>query len=207
MRRRQTNRSTFSKISRGILLLLAVVGLLTGVSACVRNEVSTYQDRQPRLNLASFFVGETVAFGIFEDRFGNLRRQFRVELEGTLDGDVLTLDEQFLYDDGERDERIWKIRPMGQGSDGQTLYEGSAADITGIAKGAIAGNAMNWEYDVVLTMSGRDLEVHFDDWIYRLHEDVAVNRAYVRKFGVEIGSVTIVFLRGDAAKAIPRLDL
>ena len=66
---------------------------------------------------------------------------------------------------------------------------------------------MNWQYDVVLTMSGRDLEVHFDDWIYRMHEDVAVNRAYVSKFGVEIGSVTIVFLRGDAAKAIAPLDL
>lgn len=207
MRRRQGKHSTFSKISRSVFLLLLTVGFLTGISACVRNEVSTYQDRQPRLNLASFFVGETVAFGIFEDRFGNLRRQFRVEIEGTLDGDVLTLDEQFLYDDGERDQRIWKIRPMGQGSDGQTLYEGSADDIKGIAKGAIAGNAMNWQYDVVLTMSGRDLEVHFDDWIYRMHEDVAVNRAYVSKFGVEIGSVTIVFLRGDAAKAIAPLDL
>ena len=54
-------------------------------------------------------------------------------------------------------------------------------------------------------MGGRDVEVHFDDWIYQQHEDVAINRAYVSKFGIEIGSVTIVFLRGDAADAVSPL--
>jgi len=86
-------------------------------------------------------------------------------------------------------------------------YAGNAADVTGTARGGIAGNAMNWQYDVVLSMSGQELEVHFDDWIYRQHEDVAINRAYVSKFGIEIGAVTIVFLRGDAAKALQPLDL
>ena len=47
----------------------------------------------------------------------------------------------------------------------------------------------------------------FDDWIYRQSEDVAINRAYVSKFGVEIGSVTIVFLRGQAAPQLARLTL
>ena len=60
---------------------------------------------------------------------------------------------------------------------------------------------------MVLKMDGRELEVHFDDWIYRQSEDVAINRAYVSKFGVEIGSVTIVFLRGKAAATIGPLNL
>ena len=77
----------------------------------------------------------------------------------------------------------------------------------GVASGAVSGTALNWEYDVVLSIDGRDVEVHFDDWIYQQHEDVAINRAYVSKFGIEIGSVTIVFLRGDAADAISPLDL
>ena len=157
--------------------------------------------------MSTFFAGQTVALGIFEDRFGNLRRQFRVVLEGMVDGDVLTLDETFLYDDGEQDFRKWVIRRAGKGKDGEVLYEGSAEDITGVASGAISGNALNWEYDVVLSIDGRKVEVHFDDWIYQQHEDVAINRAYVSKFGIEIGSVTIVFLRGDAADAISPLDL
>ena len=56
-------------------------------------------------------------------------------------------------------------------------------------------------------MSGRDVEVHFDVWIYRQDADVAINRALSRNFGVEIGSVTIVFLRGRAAAAVGPLDL
>ena len=66
---------------------------------------------------------------------------------------------------------------------------------------------MNWSYDVVLNMSGKDVEVHFDDWIYKQDEEVAINRAYISKYGIEIGSVTIVFLRGRAAAAIGPLDL
>ena len=60
---------------------------------------------------------------------------------------------------------------------------------------------------MVLNMSGRDVKVHFDDWIYRQDEDIAINRAYVSKFGVEIGSVTLVFLRGAAAAAVGPQDL
>ena len=79
--------------------------------------------------------------------------------------------------------------------------------MSGTATGRVAGNALNWEYDVVLDMSGQSLQVHFDDWIYRQDEDVAINRAFISKFGVEIGSVTIVFLRGRAAAAVGPLDL
>ena len=199
--------SLFSRLGQIVLAMALLSGLSVGVSACARNNITTLADRTPKLDLSTFFVGQTVALGIFEDRFGNLRRQFRVVLEGMVDGDVLTLDETFLYDDGEQDFRKWVIRRTGKGKNGEVLFEGSAEDITGVASGAISGNALNWEYDVVLSIDGRNVEVHFDDWIYQQHEDVAINRAYVSKFGIEIGSVTIVFLRGDAADAISPLDL
>jgi hypothetical protein len=199
--------SPFRRAGQLVLALVLLSGLSVGISACARSGINTLADRTPQLDLPAFFAGHTVALGIFEDRFGNLRRQFRVVLEGTVDGDVLTLDETFLYDDGEQDFRKWVIRRAGQGKDGEILYEGSAEDITGVAKGAVSGNALNWQYDVVLSMGGHDVEVHFDDWIYQQHEDVAINRAYVSKFGIKIGSVTIVFLRGDAADAVSPLDL
>ena len=193
----------------GGFLVTALVtrGLLAGLSACARRDVVELADRQPQLDLAEFFRGDSIAYGIFEDRFGNLRRQFRVNMTGTVEGDTLTLAEDFLYDDGERAERTWVIRNTGVEADGSVRYEGIAADVSGSASGRVAGNALNWEYDVVLEMSGRNVEVHFDDWIYRQDEDVAINRAFLSKFGIEIGSVTIVFLRGRAAAAVGPLDL
>jgi len=83
------------------LLILASLGLLAGIlAACSKRGIETLDNRTPPLRLEEFFQGETIAWGIFEDRFGNLRRQFRVNITGTVDGDTLTLDEDFLYDDG-----------------------------------------------------------------------------------------------------------
>ena len=200
--------STLTRRFLGMALtVLVTLGILAGMSACARRDVATLADRQPPLDLAAFFAGDSVAYGIFEDRFGNLRRQFRVNMTGTVEGDTLTLEEDFLYDDGERADRTWVIRRTGVEADGSLRYEGAAADVSGTASGRVAGNTLNWEYDVVLEMSGRSVEVHFDDWIYRQDEDVAINRAFISKFGVEIGSVTIVFLRGRAADVIGPLDL
>ena len=210
MRRRQ--RSTVRAVLGGGLLrlLLAVSVLITlfsGLSACAKRDVTHLAERRPTLALEKFFEGQSVAYGIFEDRFGNLRRQFRVNLQGTVSGNRLVLDEQFLYEDGEKAQRIWTIDRLDTGDDGTVRYEGQASDVEGRANGRLSGNGLNWSYDVVLKMDGRELEVHFDDWIYRQSEDVAINRAYVSKFGVEIGSVTIVFLRGKAAATIGPLNL
>ena len=203
----KTSRGWFRRVAGFIVTAALTLGILGGISACARRDVAVLSDRQPGLDLAEFFAGDSVAYGIFEDRFGNLRRQFRVNMTGTVEGDTLTLVEDFLYDDGERADRTWVIRRTGADDRGIVSYEGTAADVTGTARGRVAGNALNWEYDVVLNMSGSEVKVHFDDWIYRQDEDVAINRAFISKFGIEIGSVTIVFLRGDTAAAVGPLDL
>ena len=181
--------------------------LLLGIASCAPKPVEHLADRNPRLNLEDFFEGETVAYGIFEDRFGNLKRQFRVHIKGTVAGDTLTLDEDFLYNDGEQANRVWTITNQGQGDDGFTRYSGQAADINGQAKGVVAGNALNWSYDIDLETDDGSFTVHFDDWIYQQDEHIALNRAYVSKFGINVGSVTLVFLRGKAAEAVMPVDL
>ena len=210
MRRRQRP-TVVAVLGEGLFRLLLAAGVLitlfAGLSACAKRDVTHLEERRPTLALEEFFEGESVAYGIFEDRFGNLRRQFRVNLKGTVRGKRLVLDEQFLYEDGEKAQRIWTIDKLDSGDDGTVRYVGQASDVDGRANGRVSGNGLNWRYDVVLTMDGRELEVHFDDWIYRQSEDVAINRAYVSKFGVEIGSVTIVFLRGKAAATIGSLNL
>ena len=83
--------SPFRPPGQLVLALVLLSGLSVGISACAPSGINTLADRTPQLDLPAFFAGQTVALGIFEDRFGNLRRQFRVVLEGTVDGDVLSL--------------------------------------------------------------------------------------------------------------------
>ena len=184
-------------------LTLFIILLFTG---CSQTDMKELQNNTPKLDLFEFFAGETIAYGIFEDRFGNLKRQFRVNINGKIDNQILTLDEDFLYDDGEQAKRIWKIEKKIDNNQ-KIIYEGQADDVEGKASGSISGNALNWSYDIYLNIKGSDIKVHFNDWIYKQSEDLAINRAYVSKFGINIGSVTLVFLRGNTAKNIGSLNL
>ena len=207
-KQRRHKKSWFGQLLINFVMSAGVlVALSLGFAACARQDVGTLVSHQPRFVLEDFFVGRSVAYGIFEDRFGNLRRQFRVNLSGELDGNRLVLDEEFLYDDGERASRTWTIDRLKSASDGTVSYSGRAADVKAAAHGVQAGNALNWQYDITLEMSGMSLDVHFDDWIYKQDEDIAINRAFVTKFGVEIGSVTIVFIRGGTASNLWPLSL
>tara|TARA_B100000767_G_C19367948_1_gene370670 strand:- start:10 stop:525 length:516 start_codon:yes stop_codon:yes gene_type:complete len=165
-----------------------------------------FENNTPKLDLFSFFKGETIAYGIFEDRFGNLKRQFRVNITGNVDNKVLILDESFLYDDGEKAKRIWKIKKIID-DEQKISYEGQAEDVEGKATGSVVGNTLNWSYDIFLNIKGSNIKVHFNDWIYKQSDDLAINRAYVSKFGINIGSVTLVFLRGKTAQNIGPLNL
>ncbi|HCV89458.1 MAG TPA: DUF3833 domain-containing protein, partial [Alphaproteobacteria bacterium] len=120
----KTSRGWFRRVAGFIVTAALTLGILGGISACARRDVAVLSDRQPGLDLAEFFAGDSVAYGIFEDRFGNLRRQFRVNMTGTVEGDTLTLVEDFLYDDGERADRTWVIRRTGTDDRGIVSYEG-----------------------------------------------------------------------------------
>ena len=178
---------------------------ILSLSACSKIDMKQFENNTPKLDLFSFFKGKTVAYGIFEDRFGNLKRQFRVNITGKIENNTLTLDEDFLYDDGEQANRIWKIKKITDKN--KVIYQGQADDIEGKASGSVSGNTLNWSYDIYLNIKGSNIKVHFNDWIYKQSEDLAINRAYVSKFGINIGSVTLVFLRGKTATQIGPLNL
>jgi len=192
---------------RYVLSAFSIVLSIFVLTSCSSRSIDDLAGATPALSLEDFFEGETIAYGIFEDRFGTLRRKFKVNITGTVEGNVLTLDEDFLYADGEKAKRVWVITNKGRDAEGRLIYEGEAADVDGKASGRVVGNGLNWRYDIDLKTDDGTLSVHFDDWIYQMDEHVALNRAYVKKFGLEIGSVTLIFLRGEAAKMIGPLDL
>jgi hypothetical protein len=149
---------------------------------------SDFSKAEPLLRIEDYFVGQTRAWGIFEDRFGNLRRQFVVDIQGSWDGEALVLDERFRYSDGETDRRVWTIKKIDE-----HRYEGRAADVIGTAIGESYGNALNWRYDMDLKIGEGTLRVHFNDWMFLQSSGVLVNRARVSKFGIAIGEVTLFF--------------
>ena len=194
--------------------LLSLIFLMTFLSACSQQKLSSFSETKPAFSLIEFFEGETLAYGIFEDRFGNLKRRFKVNISGKKsqvmkDGESvkqITLTEDFIYEDGEKQQRIWKIQ-KDVSEDGVELYRGQAADVIGIAEGSANGSAFFWKYDVDLKISESKLRVRFSDWIYQMDDYVAVNKATVSKFGIGIGEVTLFFIRGTPASIIGPFDI
>ena len=71
--------------------------------------LNQFKDNKPEFILEEYFDGKVEAWGLFHDRFGNLKRTFKVSIIGKRNADVIVLDEKFIYDDGEKDQRIWTI--------------------------------------------------------------------------------------------------
>lgn len=149
-----------------------------------------YADSTPALDLFDYFTGETQAWGMFQDRFGKMRRRFTVEITGVREGDVLTLDESFLYDDGETQRRVWTIERMDQ-----HRYHGRADDVLGIAEGQAYGSTLNWRYTMLLQVDQKQWRVNFDDWMFLQDDEVLINRAKVSKYGFTLGEVTLFFVK------------
>ena len=158
------------------------------LSGCSGVKPSDFRDTKPVLSIEKYFSGDTYAWGIFEDRFGSVKKQFSVDIHGVWDGKELRLDEKFLYSDGEKDRRIWRIKKLGKNS-----YEGFADDVFGAARGQSYGNAFNWQYQMDLDINGLLVRVNFNDWMFLQESGVLINRAKVTKWGIDIGEVTLFF--------------
>lgn len=171
--------------------VLAALALLTG---CGSMKIEDFAGNEPKFVLEDYFEGRSQATGIFYDRFGDIRRQFTVDIEVTVEDDRLTLVEDFTYDDGETERRVWKLTRTGPDT-----YEGTAEGVVGIAKGKIAGNAFHWTYTFDLKMKDRTLRVNFDDWMFLQPNGVVMNRATVTKWGFELGTAVISFEKLDDA--------
>jgi hypothetical protein len=143
--------------------------------------------------MSTFLDGPVTAWGIFEDRFGTLRRSFRVEMSGHWEGGKFLITEDFAYDDGETERRVWAIEPQGQGR-----FIGRTADCVGEASGQSYADRTLMKYRFKLRIKGREWLFDFDDRLYRIDDHRAFNRATVSKWGFTIGHVSIFFQRHDA---------
>lgn len=179
-----------------------VAALVAPLAACtgkpsLQDKPMTGQD----FALEQFFDGRLVARGQFQDVLGTVRRQFVVKIAGDWDGARLRLVEDFTYEDGSTEQRIWTLRKVGPVTADQA-WEGTAAGVIGVARGQEAGDRFNWAYTIDLPVPAADgpatvTRVRFDDWMWAQGPDRLFNRAYMQKYGLDVGDVSISFEKLD----------
>lgn len=174
------------------ILTLGLALLMLILAGC-STEVTEYRQQQPALDIFHYFQGRTEAWGMVQDRSGKQLRRFHVEIDGDVVGDTLTLHERFVYDDGEKQQRVWRIRRTGD-----NRYQGTAGDIEGVASGQAAGNAFHWRYSMNVEASGSRWLLHFDDWMFLQDGSHLFNKTEMKKFGITVATVTLFFTRTTA---------
>ena len=168
-------------------VLVAFALALAGCSSVTPDD---YQGRTPAFEPESFFNGALTAHGVVKDFSGKAIRHFSADIAGCWDEGVGTLDEDFVFDDGEKQKRIWTLTP-----DGDQTYIGTAGDVVGEGLARWQGNAMFLDYTLRIELEDGPIDVKIDDRMYRVSENVVINESKMRKLGFGVGEILLTIIR------------
>lgn len=167
-----------------ILFFTLIITLFT--SACSPVDINIYKNNTPELNVKTFFNGTLEAGGIVKNREGEVTRYFNATIKATWRDDIGTLDETFVFSDGETQKRIWQLREI----DAST-FSASANDVVGSSTLRTAGNALFLKYVLQVPYKGSTIDLKVDDKMYLVNDNTLLNESIMTKFGFEVAYVTL----------------
>lgn len=167
------------------LLIICNMGLL--LISCSGVSVQDYAGMQPAMTPEVFFNGQLTAHGIVKNRSGKVIRYFNADLKGYWKDGLGTLEEDFIFNNGEKQRRVWKFTNNGEGS-----YSGTAGDVIGTALGKAAGNSFFWQYVLRIPYDDGTIDLKIDDRMYLVQSDIMINESVMRKFGFKVGEIVLV---------------
>ncbi len=179
------------------LLAAALLILLTGCSSV---SVEDYRDASPRFVPSEFFDGRLTAHGVVMDRGGKVTRHFNADIVAYWKDGVGTLEEDFVFDDGEQQRRVWTLTPDGDGG-----YVGRAGDVVGDGGLSFAGNAVFLDYVLQIPYGDGTIDLRVDDRMYLVAPNVLINESRLSKFGFGVGRIVLTIVRHRDAKTADAL--
>jgi hypothetical protein len=144
----------------------------------------------PELVPERFFAGPVRGHGCIESRGGAIKTEFVVDMYGAWQGNVFVIDETFVFRDGKRSLRKWRIHPSAPGR-----YTGEADDFVGIAHGEAAGNFMRWRFTLLMPVGARTIALRFDDRCHLQPDGVLLNVSDAYKFSLRVARLTATMRR------------
>lgn len=169
--------------------MLFVSGLMLMLSSCSTTSIDDYASNQPALVPQTFFNGQLSAHGVLKDRSGKVTRYFNASITAYWKDGVGTLEEKFIFDDGEIQYRNWTLTPTADG------YAATAGDVIGAGKAQVSGNAMQLNYVLEINYKGSPLQLKVDDWMWQVDSKTLLNESTLRKWGFKVGSIQLVIVK------------
>ncbi|WP_309500141.1 DUF3833 family protein [Sulfurovum sp.] len=116
---------------------------------------------------------------------------FAGKLVGSWDKNCVgTLDETFVYDDGETQTRVWTLKPTGD-----KTFTGTAGDIAGEAQMIAKSNTVMIDYTMSVPYKDGTIDIDVRDWLHLQEDGVILNHSKMKKFGFAVGELVITIVK------------
>jgi hypothetical protein len=183
-----THRPHVRSLASAALILLC---LLT--AGCHTLKPESFAGAGPRFEPEKFFEGPTRSWGVIESRSGKPKSRFRTEMMGRREGDSLVITQDFTFEDGHKQQRVFRVRRIDD-----HRYEATANDMVGVSRGEAYGNTFHWEYTIALRPGNPLANVRFKLWMYlQADGETMINRVTISKLGMILAETTEHFHRGS----------
>jgi len=171
-----------------IVFLSIIVLIFTG---CSKMQIEDFTNKTPEFIPEEYFNGPLIAYGLVKDRSGKIIKTFKGDLFGSWDENgVGTLDEKFVYDNGEKQTRIWTLIPTAP-----KTYIGTAGDIVGKAQMQVNGNTVMMDYTMTVPYNDSTIDINVRDWLHLQEDGVILNHSKMKKFGFTVGELVITIIK------------
>ena len=167
--------------------ILTLIFTMTLFSCSVSNP-KIYEKNLPKFDIRKYFDGKLEAYGVVKDWRGKITRRFYVTMTGNWQGNEGTLEEFFVFDDGEKQSRTWKLKVSDDNN-----FIGNAGDVIGNAIGKQYGNSVRMDYVLRTPVGNKTYDLKIEDWLYLIDEKHLINESKIKKFGLTLGYLTIGF--------------
>lgn len=154
-------------------------------------QIEDFTNKGPEFIPQEYFNGKLTAYGMVKDRSGKIIKTFKGDLVGSWDKNgVGTLDEKFIYDNGEKQTRVWTLTPTGD-----KTFTGTAGDIVGNAQMIANGNTVMIDYTMRVPYNDSTLDINVKDWLHLQEDGVILNHSKMKKFGFTVGELVITIIK------------
>jgi len=175
-----------------ILKSLTTICTALLITGCSSMNIDDFAESQPAFIPQEYFNGKLTAYGIVKDRSGKIVRSFKGDLLGSWDANgVGTLDEKFVYSDGEKQTRVWTLTP----TDDPKKFMGTAGDIIGEAPMVVNGNTVMIDYTMRIPYADDTIDIDVKDWLHLQEDGVIINHSKMKKFGFTVGELVITIIK------------
>ena len=171
-----------------ILIITLITFIFIG---CSKMQIEDFNNKTPEFIPQEYFKGKITAYGVVKNRSGKIIRSFKGDLIGSWDENgVGTLDEKFIYDDGEELTRVWTLKPTGE-----KTFDATAGDIVGTAKMVANGNSVMIDYVMRVPYNNSTIDISVKDWLHLQEDGVIINHSKMKKFGFTVGELVITLIK------------